>query len=223
MTDIHTHILPGVDDGAATLQESLDMLKSCQEQGVDTVVLTPHFYPWKESLDAFLERREEAFQKLTEAAGETMPRLVLGAEVAWCPNLDKMSQISKLTMGKSNRLLLEMPMTSWSETMLEEVYRLYAITGVEPILAHVERYTKLQRSGQIEALKQMGVTMQLSAHMFLSPMKRRRARSLLRTGNWLIGSDCHDPKLRPPCLGAAVKWVEACMLENPNISMSWQP
>lgn len=223
MTDIHTHILPGMDDGAANLDQSLAMLKSCQEQGVDTVVLTPHFYPWTESLDSFLERRQEAFDALRAAAGEDAPQLILGAEVAWIPHLDSMSEIGKLTLGQSNCLLLEMPNAPWTESMLDQVYRLSAVAGVTPILAHVERYLHLQKAGQIKILQEMDVVMQLSARMLLTPIKRRKALSLLQNGVWVLGSDCHDPELRSPCMGPALEQLTAHDPDNPNVILDWQP
>ena len=57
MIDFHTHILPGLDDGAKTLDESIQLLKMEEEQGVDTIVLTPHYYHEREDLKSFLQRR----------------------------------------------------------------------------------------------------------------------------------------------------------------------
>lgn len=223
MTDIHTHILPGMDDGAATVAQSLAMLKSCKEQGVDTVVLTPHFYPWMEALDSFLERRAQAFRQLSEALEPDMPRLVLGAEVAWYPNLDTMGQIGELSLGESNCIMVEMPNAPWTATMLEQIARLSAVAGLTPILAHVERYIHLQKEGQVERLQDMGAVMQLSAGMLLSTLKRRKAMSLLKTGTWVLGSDCHDPEQRPPCMGPATAKLAAYSLENPDVILNWQP
>lgn len=223
MTDIHTHILPGMDDGAATVEQSLGMLKSCKEQGVDTVVLTPHFYPWMEALDSFLERRAQAFRQLSAVLTDDMPRLVLGAEVAWYPNLDTMGQIGELALGESNCIMVEMPNAPWTETMLEQIERLNAVAGLVPILAHVERYLHLQKEGQIKRLQDMGAVMQLSAGMLLSPLKRRKAISLLKAGTWVLGSDCHDLEQRPPCLGPAIAKLETYSLENPDVILGWQP
>ena len=58
MIDFHTHILPGLDDGAKTLDESIQLLKMEEEQGVDTIVLTPHYYHEREDLKSFLQRRQ---------------------------------------------------------------------------------------------------------------------------------------------------------------------
>ena len=223
MTDIHTHILPGMDDGAATVEQSLAMLKTSKEQGVDTVVLTPHFYPWMEALDSFLERRDQAFRQLQAALAPDMPKLVLGAEVAWYPNLDTMGQIGELALGQSNCIMVEMPNAPWTETMLEQIERLSAVAGLVPILAHVERYLHLQKEGQIKRLQDMDAVMQLSAGMLLSPLKRRKAMSLLKAGTWVLGSDCHDPEQRPPCMGAAVAKLGSNSLENPDVILNWQP
>lgn len=223
MTDIHTHILPGMDDGAATVDQSLEMLKCCKEQGVDTVVLTPHFYPWMEALDSFLERRAQAFRQLTAAMEPDMPQLVLGAEVAWYPNLDTMGQIGELSLGQSNCIMVEMPNAPWTEPMLDQIERLSAVAGMTPILAHVERYMHLQKEGQLQRLQDIGVVMQLSAGMLLSSLKRRKAMALLKTGAWVLGSDCHDLEQRPPCMGQAVAKLESHFLENPDVILDWQP
>ena len=67
MTDLHTHILPGVDDGAKAPEESLEMLRMERDQGVDTVVLTPHFYRDRERPEHFLKRRRAAGEALRDA------------------------------------------------------------------------------------------------------------------------------------------------------------
>ena len=94
MTDLHTHILPGMDDGAATVEISLKMLQAEREQGVETVGLTPHFYGERESVEGFLTRRAAAARQLLAAAEQlppekqqTLPRSILGAEVLWTPKI----------------------------------------------------------------------------------------------------------------------------------------
>ena len=67
MTDLHTHILPGMDDGAKDAQMSIAMLRAQRDQGVDTVVLSPHFYGDREDVDRFLRRRNlSRFQYLLQ-------------------------------------------------------------------------------------------------------------------------------------------------------------
>lgn len=83
MIDFHTHILPGIDDGAKSLEESLSLLKMEQEQGVDTIVLTPHYFHERQSLDAFLQQRNTAYEQLRHAAEREKISINfhLGAEV----------------------------------------------------------------------------------------------------------------------------------------------
>lgn len=203
MTDTHTHILPGMDDGAKDLTESLAMLKACREQGVDTVVLTPHFYPTRESVEGFLDRRAQAYEKLCAAVTPDMPRLVLGAEVAWCAGIERMEQIRRLAMGQSRYLLLEMPHSAWTDEHLDSLWRLVSGKQIMPVLAHVERSLPQQKRGQFQAAASMQIPMQLSAAMFHRFFPGRRALRLMKQGQWMIGSDCHNMTTRPPCMADA--------------------
>lgn len=207
MTDTHTHILPAMDDGAKDLGTSIAMLRASREQGVDTVVLTPHYYPQKESVESFLERRSQALTQLRAAWTEELPRLVVGAEVAWCPILDQMEDIQALTMGETDLLLLEMPYEPWAPHHLDSVYRLMISGGVLPVLAHVERYLHLQHDGQFEQLQHMSLPMQLSAGAFSKLFQRSKFLKLLQEGSWMIGSDCHDMDRCPPCMEGAAQYL----------------
>ena len=69
MIDFHAHILPFVDDGSASLDESMSMLRMLREQGVDTVCATPHFDALHDSPDDFFQKRNEAYSKLKEYIG----------------------------------------------------------------------------------------------------------------------------------------------------------
>ena len=84
ITDFHTHILPEIDDGSSSVEESLEMLQLMTGQGIERVVCTPHFYANHTSLERFLEKREKAYKKLVERMAEgNFPQLVLGAEVLY--------------------------------------------------------------------------------------------------------------------------------------------
>lgn len=209
MTDTHTHILPGMDDGAATVEESLRMLRKCRAQGVKTVVLTPHFYPEIESASSFLERRAKAFEQLQAVVSSNLPRLVLGAEVSWCAGLEAMDRLEELTMGTSGCLLLEMPYMAWTEEQINSVMNLINGGRVMPVLAHVERYLHMQRRGQYQAFVNMQIPMQLSVMAFRNIFLRRKALSMLDQGQWMIGSDCHNLSNRPPCMAVAARYLKA--------------
>lgn len=118
MTDLHTHILPGIDDGAKTTEDSIRILRAEWEQGVETVVLTPHFYRDLENPAHFLKRRREAvlalgkcMMQMSPEERNVLPRMILGAEVAWWPNLAEWSELPELCIGETKNLLLELPVS----------------------------------------------------------------------------------------------------------------
>ena len=231
MTDLHTHILPGMDDGAPDVETSLAMLREEARQGVDTVVLTPHFYRDRERPEHFLARRARAADRLNSAIqalpGEerrAMPRLILGAEVAWVPNLAYWEELPRLCMGASNYLLLELPFSPWNEGMVNQLYDLLGRTGITPILAHLERYRGGQRRELMEEVVSLGFPVQFSADALLHPLRRGRVLKELREAGNFLASDCHNLTSRPPNLGKAMEVVrrklgpagEACVLGRSN-------
>lgn len=208
MIDLHTHILPGVDDGAADVQTSIAMLRMQREQGVTTVALTPHFYSDRESVDQFLQRRDAALQFLQSALEqlpaqerETLPRLVPGAEVAWRSDLVECERLSELCLGTTNNLLLELPFTPWSDRLFDQIYDLMSCAGVTPVIAHLDRYFGLQRPRYIEEVQELGVPIQISAEILFHPFARGKALKMLRCNQaHLLVSDCHDTSDRAPNL-----------------------
>lgn len=215
MTDLHTHILPRMDDGARDADESVIMLRQEQAQGVDTVVLTPHFYRDRETPDQFLQRRAKAFEELTLRLRELpieeqqkLPRLVLGAEVAWNHALLDCEQIKELCIGQTRNLLLEMPFTPWSDHTISLIYDLMGRVGITPVIAHLERYLKNQRPGRIREILEMGIPIQISADILRYPLTRGKAMKLLRREQaHLLASDCHNAIDRTPNLKEAVDIV----------------
>lgn len=215
MTDLHTHILPGIDDGAATVEDSLAMLELQRSQGVDTVVLTPHFYSNREEIDGFLLRRGQAMDQLKSAIAARkkeqtpLPRLLLGAEVAWHSGLMEMERLDELCIAGTRNLLLELPFTPWKTAMIDQLYNMIGCTGITPIIAHLERYIRIQPKSLVREVLEMGVPVQVSADILLRPLMRREAIRLLKNGQaHLVASDCHDRTRRGPVLAAAMEVVE---------------
>ena len=115
--DFHSHILPGIDDGARNLETSYNMYQMARQQEVDLMLATPHFYASQDRIDNFLKRREEAwvqFHDTVEASEETEPRIILGAEVAFFDGISRARDIEKLTIQGTNLMLLEMPFEVWN-------------------------------------------------------------------------------------------------------------
>ena len=98
MIDLHTHILPGVDDGSPDAATSAQMLALLQQQGVDTLAATPHFYAWNDTPEAFLQRRRQGFERLQEAGIDTS-HILPGAEVAYFDGMSK-SQVLQQLQGQ---------------------------------------------------------------------------------------------------------------------------
>lgn len=220
MTDLHTHILPQMDDGARDLTESLAMLALEDRQKVDTVVLTPHFYRDMETVEAFLQRRQQALERLLAAAPEEGPRLLPGAEVAWYPSILEEGALDKLCLADTNCILLELPSGSWNSRLLDQLYQFAGHSGLTPILAHVERFLPMQQRSQVEELLSMELPMQMDASALLKPLRRRKALALLKRGKWFLGSDCHNMDTRPPCMGEAAAYLRLPQAEQ---ILSWQP
>ena len=215
MIDLHTHILPGMDDGARDVNISLTLLRMEAAQGVDAVFLTPHFYRDRENIPHFLNRRAKAARILADALmalpedeRRALPRLTLGAEVAWMPNLAEWDELPQLCLGASGHFLLELPFSPWNDQLVSQLYELPGRTGLTPVIAHIERYLKSQKSQHIEAVLSMGVPVQVSAEPLLHPLRRGAVLKLLREQKaHLIASDAHSPEARPPNLGAAMAVV----------------
>jgi len=223
MTDLHTHILPGMDDGAKTVEESLQMLRTERSQGVDTVVLTPHFYRDQENPRRFLQRRREAVialgsrvLALPEEERSRLPKMILGAEVAWWPTIAEWEELPALCMGGTKHLLLELPFASWNERLVGQLHEFYGRTGITPVLAHLERYLKFQRPEHIEAVLSLGFPVQISADVLLRPLARGRALKLLREGQGrIVASDCHNCGSRAPNLAQAMEIVRRKLGQAP--------
>lgn len=229
MTDLHTHILPGMDDGSPDVETSLALLRTEHEQGVHMVALTPHFYRDRESPEHFLERRQraaecllESLSKLSAEERETYPQLTLGAEVAWLPGMADWLELPKLCYFKTKYLQLELPFYPWNDEMFHQIYSMMSRTGLTPVIAHLDRYFECQHSRQIDELLDLNVPFQLSAESLLHFSTRGKALSLLqRHETRLLISDCHSLHRRPPNIGMALDVIRKKLGEETVQSISY--
>ena len=82
--DIHSHILPAIDDGAKDLNEALKLLREMKKQGINDVLATPHFYPYENSLDEFLTKSEEKYKLIKQhIENDKYPNVFLGCEMPY--------------------------------------------------------------------------------------------------------------------------------------------
>ena len=210
VVDFHTHILPKIDDGSKSIEESLAMLRAEWEQGVKEVVLTPHFYPQMDDPHKFLERRQAAFQQLQEAMGEELlPKLRLGAEVYYYNGMSNSEILKELAISGTKCILVEMPDSRWTERMYRELADIYNKQELIPIIAHVDRYIRpFHTHGIPQKLALLPVLVQASGDFFVKHKTRRLAMKLLRENKiQLLGSDCHNTQSRPPALDRAIEAI----------------
>lgn len=203
--DFHSHVLPGIDDGSKSIRESARMLAASAAQGVTHIAATPHFYPAETSPERFLERREQAAERLRAVWRPEFPRLLLGAEVCYLDGIGQAAEMEALCIEGTSLLLLEMPLCAWSERMAAEITALQRGSGPAVMLAHVERCLPLQRGAVWDQLLESGVLMQASASFFLRWNTRHRAVRMFDAGRiHLLGSDCHNMADWAPRMGDAL-------------------
>ena len=209
LIDWHSHILPGMDDGSRDTKESISLINLQVSQGISTVIATPHFYANDETVESFLNRRERAYERLRAEFPGKASEIRLGAEVRYYPGISRLAELKELRIEGSRLLLLEMPMSKWTEYMIRELVELSGKSSIRIILAHVERYLKLQKHVVWERIAESGILMQANASFFTSHASKRKAMALLREGNiHFVGSDCHNITSRPPKIGNAYEAIE---------------
>lgn len=201
MTDLHTHLLPGIDDGAQSLEESETLLKLQKQNGVSRVMMTPHFYSDKMDLNEFTVRRNRAYQEtLTIYNSLDMPEIKLGAEVRYSPVLMDLD-LSRLTLGDSSYILLELPNRHYP-AHLEQVISNLGMMGYTPILAHLERYIYFREQPELLfQLIQKGALGQISILSLFEKETKSFAKACLKNSlAHLVASDAHNAGTRPPCM-----------------------
>lgn len=211
ITDFHSHILPGIDDGSASLEMSIAMLQKMAKQGITRVVATPHFYAHRDTPNRFLLRRAKAEALLRQEMSKhtDLPELIVGAEVYYFPGMSNSSMLPALAISGTDYILVEMHDSPWSESMYRELENIRIRQGLTPIIAHVDRYiTPFKQHGIPERLRSMEIGVQANASFFLHWQTRRLALALLQEDYiHLLGSDCHDLKRRSPNLDEAVEII----------------
>lgn len=210
--DFHTHILPGIDDGSSSLEESVGLLQKEAEQGITHVVATPHFYANYDSPEEFLERRAKSMSLLSEEMKKYpgLPEISLGAEVYFFPGISDSDALGELTIENKRFILIEMPEPPWTESMFSELKAIYSQRGITPIMAHMDRYiAPLHTFGIPERFDEMPVLVQANASFFLrGGFTSKMALRLLKEDKiQLLGSDCHNLSARPPRIGEALEVI----------------
>ncbi len=208
MIDIHTHILPGLDDGAKSLDEAVELLRMASEDGTRAVVATPHIsdgvYP--NSLAA-IEGKLSELQEMVRS--ELDIQIYMGAEVRIAPGLaNRVTSGEVPTINDGGYLLLELP-DEIVPPQTEELLFDLTVNKITPIITHVERYMWTKRNiSRIEGFVHAGALVQVTAMSLTGGFgraTRKLSETLLKRGLvHVIASDAHSVTRRPTGLRAAL-------------------
>lgn len=201
MIDLHAHILPGVDDGPATMEEALAGLRAAADDGTTIIAATPHVRDDYPTTPEAMERRLSELHRVRER--ERIPiRVVGGGEIA-LDRLDRLTDddLRRFTLGGGGRyVLLETPYVGWPLDLAERLFHLQ-LRGFTPVIAHPERNADIQSTPErLRPLVERGCLVQVTAASLDGRLGRASAdaaRSLVAGGlAHLIASDAHPPHVR---------------------------
>jgi protein-tyrosine phosphatase len=208
MLDLHCHILPGIDDGAKDLDESLKMCELARKDGINTIVATPHLNP-----GVYEPERELILAKVNELnrLNHVNLRILPGADNRVHPELiDSIEKGQALTINDNMRyILLELP-AHFLFHQIKDLIRGLKDKGITPIITHPERHVQIQRNlyllyefikaGTLAQITAMGITGEFGLEI-----KRLSKRLLAHNLIQVIASDAHSSSKRPPILSRAVE------------------
>lgn len=208
--DIHTHILPGVDDGSGSMEETLRMLQIAAEQEIGTIIATPHFFAGDQNIP--VEQLSLVRDKVQEEADKLNKKLkiLLGNELYYSESvIDALKSKRALTLAGSRYVLVEYSVRDTYENIYKGMGE-FIRAGYAPILAHVERYSCLhKREDLVSDLVKLGCYIQMNGSSLIGGIFNSEAalnRKLLNHGLiHFVGSDCHDDKVRVPVMSSVIK------------------
>lgn len=208
MIDIHTHILPGIDDGSQSVEETLEILNIMEKTGVKKVVATPHYYYDMWTIDEFLENRQVAYEKIIDKKPENID-IVLGVEVLLEYNLHK-EDLRKLAIEGTDYILIEMPYRKWDPWVFDELFKISAKHGLNIIIAHIDRYVDIVKKEDIHTLMKMNLNFQVNVDFLGGIFRKSDSMQFIKDGVAdFIGSDCHNMTTRPPCFAKAFEKIKS--------------
>lgn len=212
MIDIHCHILPEVDDGSRSLNESIEMAMIAKEQGITKIVNTSHYHP-----DFRYKKGEELLKELEDFNNVLKENMIdievlIGNEIYYTKDLIK--EIDKLdfyTLNNSRYILIELPPTNFPKDLCNIVYELKEKNYI-PVFAHVERYREVQENPElIYEVINAGAIIQVNSHSILgkSGKELQKVCNTLLNRNMVhvVGTDAHSSKRRTPIFLDAYKYV----------------
>lgn len=211
LIDIHSHILPGVDDGAKDIETSILILEEMKKQGITDVIATPHFDAQYDNMDDYNKKVENAKKLLDKAVlGKELPQVHIGSEVYYFKGIGKSYGARSLALANSDYILLELPRRAFDDDLVKDIQNLYDVIGLIPVLAHIERYAGERGYKKVLKLVESGVALaQINApSLFTSPFKRITSKLIKNGYISFIATDSHSIDSRPPMMEQALNEVE---------------
>lgn len=203
MIDMHTHVLPGIDDGPKDWETSLNMLAECTKLGVKKVIATPHFYPWKKNASVAEVKKmcKQAMEKFRERFDSEI-EVYSGHEIYYSSeSIRKLKAGEILTLADSNYVLIEFSDNELFSVLYRAV-REFVENSYIPIIAHAERYKCLYNESNLNTLIEGGALLQVNVETFengiLDQKKRWVKKQLKHKKIDFCASDMHNMSNRPP-------------------------
>ena len=212
-TDIHSHVIWGVDDGAAEKEETFRLLKEAAADGIGKIICTPHVTPgvYEFPEDAFRRHFAEA-EEYIRREGLTL-RLYQGAEILYTDNTPRLLREGRVpTMAGTKYAMIEFSPTDTRQHIYDALQKITG-NGFIPIIAHMERYPAIGKTGQVREMKnRFRVMVQINARSLT------KKQPLLRRGFFdgifkeglvdFVATDTHAMEGRGTCMAAGMKALE---------------
>lgn len=212
LIDIHSHILPGIDDGARDKKEALEMFRIAADEGICQMIATPHFhYRRGHASPEKIRQTVSEMQKLLEE--KKIPiKLHTGNELYYTHELlETVKAGEALTMADSDYVLLEFSPETERLRIQNAVYE-FLNEGYYPIIAHIERYQAfLKHQDFAESISAMGAYFQINAGSLFGNAgwtAKRFVKAMLKKGLiQFVATDAHDTDKRCPAFGKTSDWI----------------
>jgi protein-tyrosine phosphatase len=210
--DIHSHILPQLDDGSRSMEQTMSMLKIAYSDGIRTIIATPHFR--EGNITTTKQMMEDCIAKVKCEMGEDIPQIniLIGSEIYYSHEVVELIKEKLIpTMAGTRYVLVEFsPVAEYS--YIKNGLQQFIFEGYIPILAHVERYENLTKDlNQIKDLIDMGAYIQVNAMSIIGEMGRtsKKIAKILLKYNWihLVATDAHSDGTRAPRLKKTIEYI----------------
>ncbi len=228
--DIHSHILPGVDDGSSSMNETIDMLKIALQEGIKTMIATPHYKAGRSNypVEKLYNLRDEV-EKQAKLLDNDFT-ILLGNELFYSDSIiDALDKKQALTINGTKYVLVEFAFGESYKTIYRGLGNLIR-SGYTPILAHVERYKSINNIDLINEISELGCYIQMNCNSLkggLFSLQASANMKILKSGLiHFLGSDCHNKKSRTPIMKSVIETlykkcdkeiVDGIVLDNPLI------